>query len=459
MASGFNEDQLAEVQAADRAHHMHPFTDPQALVQAPPFVIESADGCYVTGQNIRLFDAMAGLGCVNIGYGRKDMAAVAAEAMEKLSYYHSFAAVSNPYAGPLAAKIASHSPAHLNKVFFANSGSEANETLIKLVRLYWQRLGKPEKKVIISRDFAYHGSTIATTMLNGNKAMIDNFGLERGKDILYAAAPFWYRFGGGMTPDDFGIKAAQDVEAKILQAGPENVAAFFGEPIQGTLGAVIPPKSYWPEVERICKKYDILLVADEVVTGFGRTGHWFAQETFGFNADMMTLAKGLSSAYVPISAAVISDEVASVIEADSAVLQHGFTTSGHPMACAVALKNIEILESEGLVQRIHDDLGPYFSRVLKRLEDHPLVGEARVCGLMAGIELVKDKTSHEQYPEEVGLGDHVGQAALMRGLIVRPVGNALVLCPPFVLSHAEIDFIGSVLRDALDDIWAAIQAG
>ncbi|WP_417464907.1 aminotransferase [Kordiimonas sp.] len=459
MADMNPDDILAHLQAADRAHHLHPFTDPNALKAAPPFVIEHAEGCYVTGQNIRLLDAMAGLGCVNIGYGRKELAASAADAMERLCYYHSFAAVSNPYAAPLAAKIAEKSPSHMNKVFFANSGSEANETLIKLVRLYWRRKNQPSKKVIISRDYAYHGSTIATTLLNGNKAMIDDFGLELGKDVIHATAPFWYRLGGDLSPEEFGLKAAQDIEARILEAGPENVAAFFGEPIQGTLGAVVPPASYWPEVERICRKYDVLLVADEVVTGFGRTGQWFAQETFGFKADMMTLAKGLSSAYLPISAAVISDDVAEVIEGAEAVLQHGFTTTGHPVTAAVALRNIQVLEDEGLVDRIRGDLGPYFTKTLRALEAHPLVGEARVCGLMAGIELVRDKEARDQYPLELGICEHVGQACLVRGLIVRPVGNALVLCPPFIISHAEIDFIGNVLKEALDDVYNALQQG
>lgn len=457
MAEMNEEQMLAAVQNADRAHHMHPFTDPGALRQAPPFVIDHAEGCYITGQNIKLLDAMAGLGCVNVGYGRKELAEVAAEAMERLAYYHSFAAVANPYAGLLAAKIADLAPAHLNKVFFANSGSEANETLIKLVRLYWKMKGQDSKRIIISRDYAYHGSTIATTLLNGNKAMLDDFGLKAGKDVIHAMAPFWYRLGGDMSPDEFGLHAARDIERRILEAGPENVAAFWGEPIQGTLGAVIPPATYWPEVERICRKYDVLLVADEVVTGFGRTGNWFAQETFGFKADMMALAKGLSSAYLPISAAVVSDEIAKVIEGREAVLQHGFTTSGHPVTAAVALRNLEILEREGLVGQIAKDTGPYFSRTLKALEDHPLVGEARVSGLMAGIELAKDKSTREQYPLELAICEHVGQACLMRGLIVRPVGNVLVLCPPFILNHGEIDFIGKVLREALDDVQARLD--
>lgn len=448
---------LGQLQALDAAHHLHPFTDPKALTQAPPFVIERADGVYVTGQEIRLLDAMAGLGCVNVGYGRKEIAEAAAEAISNLSYYHTFSAVSNPYAAALAGRIASLSPKGLNKIFFANSGSEANETLIKLAHLYWRRKGQPEKRVLITRDYSYHGSTLATTKLNGNPAMLEEFGIDLGADVVRAVAPFWYREGGDLSPGEFGLKAARDIEAKILEVGADKVAAVFAEPIQGTLGAVVPPATYWPEVERICREHDVLLVADEVVTGFGRTGHWFAQETFGFKADMMTLAKGMSSGYVPISAAVVSDEIAGVIEGEGAVLQHGFTTSAHPVTSAVALRNLEIIEAEGLVGKIKNDLGPYFAKQLKALEAHPLVGEVRTCGLMAGIELTKDKKTREQYPLEANVCDHTSQMALVRGLIVRPVGNALVLCPPFIINHAEIDFMSAVLADALEETYRVLQ--
>ncbi|MFC4348163.1 aminotransferase [Kordiimonas lipolytica] len=449
---------LEQLQALDRMHHLHPFTDPQAVKKAAPFVIEQAKGAYITGQEIRLLDAMAGLGCVNIGYGREEMADVAVEAIRTLSYYHSFSAVSNPYAAALAGKIASLAPAGLNKVFFANSGSEANETLIKLAYLYWRRKGQPSKRILISRDYSYHGSTLATTRLNGNAPMIEDFGLAGGDDVLQATSPFWYRCGGDLEPEEFGLAAARDVEKKILEAGAENVAAVIAEPIQGTMGAIVPPDSYWPELSRICTEHDVLLIADEVVTGFGRTGHWFAQETFGFEADMMALAKGLSSGYAPISAAVISDEIADVIEDKGGVLHHGFTTSGHPLASALALKNIEIIETEGHVEKVHADIGPYFSKKLKTLEDHPLVGEVRVSGLIAGVELAKDKRSREQYPLEASVCNHVGQMALVRGLIVRPAGNVVVLCPPFIITHAEVDFLVGVMRDALDETQRALES-
>jgi len=442
---------LERLQSLDRRYHLHSFTDPQALVQAPPFMMETAEGCYVSGQGIRLLDAMAGLGCVNIGYGRKEMVETAASAMEVLSYYHSFAAVTNPTAAALAGKLASLAPEGLNKVFFANSGSEANETLIKLALLYWRRKGQPKKRIMITRDYSYHGSTIATSLLNGNDAMQEEFGLNAHGEVARVMAPFWYRHGGDMNPEAFGLHAARAIEEKIVEIGADKVAAVFAEPIQGTMGAIIPPDSYWPEVERICRRHDVLLVADEVVTGLGRTGTWFAQSTYGFKADMMTLAKGLSSGYYPISAAVVSDEIAEVVTEKQEIMQHGFTTSAHPVACAVALRNLDVLEKDKLIERVANDIGPYFATKLIELEKHPLVGEVRVTGLIAGIELTRNKETREQYPEEFNLGGHVGHAAMIRGVIARPAGNALVLCPPFIIKRGEVDYLVSALYDALDD--------
>ncbi|MFC3052970.1 aminotransferase [Kordiimonas pumila] len=449
---------LIELQEIDQKHHIHPFTAASALRQAPPFLIDGASGCYVSGQGIKLLDMMAGLGCVNVGYGRKEMVNTAAEAMQALSYYHSFSAVSNPTAAALSGLIANLAPEGMNRVFFANSGSEANETVLKLIRYYWRSKGKPEKKIILTRDYAYHGSTLATTALNGNPAMLEPYGLETETGIERVRAPYWYRQGGSDTPEQHWKKAAQDIEDKIIELGAENVAAMFVEPIQATMGAIIPPEGYLPEVERICRKYNVLLVADEVVTGLGRTGHWFAQETFGFKADIMTLAKGLSSGYVPISAVVLHDDIASVVEDGENIFQHGFTTSAHPVMAAVALRNIDILMKEGLVDRVRTDIGPYFAKKLASLADLPLVGEVRTCGLIAGIELVSDKTTRAQYPIEAGICSHVSQAALLRGVIVRPTGNNIVLCPPFIVTHKEIDAAVDVLAEALTEIENAIKA-
>lgn len=450
---------IDRLQDIDRRHHIHPFTDPGALRTAPPFIIESAEGSYVKGQNIRLLDMMAGLGCVNIGYGRQEMADVAAKTMKELSYYHSFAAVTNPAAAQLSEKIASLSPGALNKVFFANSGSEAIETIGKLVRLYWRRKGKPNKQVFISRDLAYHGSTMFAASLNGLQSMHKPFGLNQHNMVHHAATPFWYRYGGDTDLESFGKLAAQSIEDKILEVGPDKVAAFIGEPIQGTLGAIIPPMSYWPAVEEICKKYDVLLVADEVLTGCGRTGNWFAQETFGFQADVMAISKGLSSGYQPISAAVFSDEIADVIERENTVLQHGFTTSAHPVSTAIALKNIEILERENLVDRIKNDIGPKLEAALRTLEDHELVGEVRSCGLISAIEITQNKKTRDQFPPELAIDNHIANHIMMKGVIVRPAGNVLVLCPPYIISESEIDIAIDAIRYGLDTVLDLIKKG
>lgn len=454
-ATGFGD--LGALQEADRRHHYHPFTDPKALVSAPPFMVERAEGVFIEGQGLRVLDAMAGLGCVNIGYGRPEMADAASEMMRELSFYHCFAGVSNPAAAALSERLAAIAPGDLSRVFYANSGSEANETIIKLVHMYWRRMGQPDRKIFISRDFSYHGSTVATSALNGLTAMHEPFGIETKGHVEHVDAPFWYRFGGDMSPEAFGIKAAASIEAKILEIGPDSIAAFIGEPIQATLGAIIPPEGYWPEVERICRKYGILMIADEVVTGFGRTGCWFGQQTFGFQADFMALAKGLSSGYQPIAAVLIKDEIADVLSSKPEVLQHGFTTSAHPVAAAVALKNIEIIEDEGLVTRVADLTGPYLATKLANLLAHPLVGEVRSCGMMAAVELAKNKETREQYPIDYAVCSHVAQAAIGQGLIVRPAGNVLIMCPPLTFRREHIDMLVRGLGVALDQVYAALK--
>ncbi len=437
-------------QTADRDHHLHPFTSPKGQAEHGSHIITRGEGCYLWDAfGNRFFDAMAGLGCVNIGYGRPELADIAAEAIKTLSYYHAFANTTNPYAAELAEKLSQLLPDGFNRVFFCNSGSEANETNLKIVRSYWHAKGRPERKIVIARTFGYHGSTLATASLTGLKAMHEQFGLPLG-DAVHIDAPYWYRQGGEMTPEEYGIAAADALERKIIERGPKNIAAFIAEPIQATAGAIIAPESYWPEVNRICRKYEILLIADEVVTAFGRTGHWFTSPVCGIEPDLITMAKGLSSGYQPIAAAAVSDEIFAVLSKSDGVFQHGFTTSAHPVACAVALKNIALLEQEGLVENTRERIGPYFQSVLRDLLEHPLVGEVRGEGLIAGIELCKDKPSREQYPLEMAVCGQVTNQCLMQGLILRPTGNSLVLCPPLVITQEEIDMVAGVLRTALD---------
>ncbi len=447
-----------ELQAYDQKHHMHPFTAPSAMRQAPPFLIENAAGCLIGGQGIQLLDMMAGLGGVNVGYGRKELVETCTKAMSQLSYYHSFSAVSNPTAAALASRIAEISPEGMNKVFFANSGSEANETILKVIAMYWRKRNLPKKKIILTRDYAYHGSTIATTALNGNDAMLTPFGIDAGDSVKKVPSPYWYRNGGNKSPEEHGADMVQALEDTIKETGAENIAALFVEPIQGTMGAVIPPEGYLPAVEKVCRKHNILLVADEVVTGFGRTGCWFAQETFDFKADIMTLAKGMASSYVPISAAVVHDDIMEVLESGDDIFQHGFTTSAHPVMSAVALRNIDLMIEEGLIERTRTEMGPYFAEKLKELEELPLVGEIRSQGLMAGIELTMNKETREQYPLEMNICDAVSQGCLMRGVVVRPTGNVLVMCPPLIITKQEVEFAISILKEALTDIHNQIKA-
>ena len=458
VVSPLDQTETQALREADRAHHLHPFTDPAALAQAGAFVVQRGEGVYLYGEGgIRLLDAMAGLACVNIGYGRPEMAEVAARSMTDLAYYPVFSAVTHPAAAALAAKLAALAPGDLNRVFFANSGSEANETIVKLARLYWRTCGQPDKTVIIGRDYGYHGSTLYTASLNGLAYMHEPFGLPLD-GVAHVTAPYWYRHGGEQDPAAFGLAAARALEDRIVELGADRVAAFIAEPIQATAGAIVPPETYWPEIVRICAEHDVLLIADEVVTGFGRTGTWFAQEPFGFQADFMTIAKGLSSAYQPIAGALVSDRVAQVIAAAPGPFQHGFTTSAHPVAAAVALKNIEILETESLVQRVAEDIGPYFQDRLASLADHPLVGEVRGMGLLAGIELVADKAARQHYPLERGVCGLVSNAALLEGVIVRPTGNSLVIAPPLVISRQEVDAVIAGLAAALDKAVADLGA-
>lgn len=441
---------------ADRRHHLHSFTDHRSFAETGAFIVEQARGSTISGEGgITLLDAMAGMGCVNIGYGREELAQVAAQTMRETAYYHTFQATTNPHAAALAERVAELAPGDLERVFFANSGSEANETIVKIVRAYWRAKAEPDRKVIISRDYAYHGSTLYTASLNGLPAMHEAFGLPLD-NVAHIGSPYWYREGGDLDPEAFGRAAAGALRDKIAEIGPDKIAAFIAEPVQVTAGAIVPPASYWPEIVEICREAGILLIADEVVTGFGRTGCWFAQEAFDFEADLMTCAKGLSSAYQPIAAAVASGKVAETALEGGGIFQHGFTTSGHPVACAVALANLDIIAREGLVKQAAER-GAYLRKRLAPLADHPLVGEIRSFGLVAGIELVKDKTSRSHYPAETGVCGAVANAALMQGVIIRPTGNSLVLCPPFVITEAEIDRIAAAVSTALDQVAAQLQ--
>ncbi|MCS5558787.1 MAG: aspartate aminotransferase family protein [Oceanospirillaceae bacterium] len=443
------------LQELDKNNYMHPFTDSKAMHEKGTRIVTGADGCYIfDSEGGKVLDGMAGLWCVNIGYGRDELADVAAAQMRQLPYYNSFFGTAHPPVIKLAAKLKKLAPDHISHVFFTGSGSESNDTNVRMVRHYWQAKGQPAKRTIISRHNAYHGSTMASMSLGGMKGMHEQGGIIDG--VEHIMQPHWYHEAlAGETEDELGLRAAQALETKILELGAENVGAFIGEPVQGAGAVIVPPATYWPEIQRICEKYDLLLIADEVITGFGRTGNWFACETYGIKADLMPIAKGLSSGYMPIGGVLISERVAKVV-IEGGEFAHGYTYSGHPVAAAVASANVSIIENEGMVEQVRDVTGPYLQQRLAELLDHPLVGQVRGVGLMAAIELVQDKENHTNYPKDIAIGGICRDHALANGLVMRAVGDSMIMCPPLIISKAEIDELMDITKRSLDQTLAQV---
>ncbi len=440
----------ASWQAADAAHFLHPFTDFQALAQKGARIITRADGIYLwdsDGQQI--LDAMSGLWCVNVGYGQTALVDAAAKQMRELPFYNAFFQTATPPAIELAELLAEVSPPGFGHVFFTNSGSEGNDTVVRMVRRYWDILGQPDRQVIISRQNAYHGSTMAGASLGGMAGMHAQGGLPI-PNISHIEQPYWVAHGQGMGRDEFGLKAARWLEEKILAIGASEVAAFIGEPVQGAGGVIIPPATYWPEIQRICDRHGILLVSDEVICGFGRTGHWFGCERFGFKPDLMTFAKGVTSGYIPLGGVMVGDRIAKVLIEQGGEFEHGYTYSGHPVACAVALANIRLIQQLQLVERVQGDVGPYLAAGFASLADHPLVGDAETCGLMGAILLVKEKAGLIPFDSAVGIGMVCRNHCFGNGLIMRAVGNRMIVAPPLVISRPQIDQMLALVRRCLD---------
>lgn len=440
----------AELQALDVAHHMHPFTMQNGLQINGARVITRGEGAWLTdSEGERILDAMAGLWCVNIGYGRNELADVAARQMRELPYYNTFFHTTHVPAIALASKIAELAPGDLNHVFFASGGSEANDTNIRIVRHYWALKGKPEKSVIISRKNAYHGSSIGSASLGGMVAMHGQGGMPI-PGIHHIPQPNWWAEGGNSTPEEFGLTRARELEKAIDEIGEDKVAAFIAEPIQGAGGVIVPPDTYWPELKRICEEREILLIADEVICGFGRTGQWFGSETVDISPDIMTIAKGLSSGYQPIGGSILSDEVAEVIGGDE--FNHGYTYSGHPVAAAVALENLRILEEEKIVDHVRDVAGPYLKEKWEAMTDHPLVGEAKIVGMMGSLALTPHKDSRAAFASDPGtVGLICRERSFANNLIMRHVGDRMIISPPLILSTDEIDTLIERAWKALDE--------
>ena len=439
-------------QSLDAAHYLHPFTDHRALAARGTRVITRAEGVWLhDSEGHRILDGMSGLWCVALGYGRRELAEAAHRQMLELPYYNSFFQCANPPAIELAARLARLTPPQFNHAFFTSSGSEANDTLVRMVRRYWTLRGEPQRQVIISRWNGYHGSTIAGASLGGMKAMHSQGGLPI-PGIVHIGQPYWFECGGDLDPDEFGLQAARELEAKILEVGPDKVAAFIAEPVQGAGGVIIPPRTYWPEIQRIVDRYGILFASDEVICGFGRTGRWFGCEHFGTRPDFMTLAKAITSGYQPLGALMVADRVAQVLVGEGGEFFHGYTYSGHPVASAVALANLDILEREGIVDRVRDELAPYWAARWSELGAHPLVGEARSLGLFGALEPVPGKPSRAFFPERGTVGTRARDLAMKNGLVMRAVWDTLIAAPPLVITRAEIDELVSKAVQTLDQL-------
>ncbi len=456
MNSQITNAKTREWQALSRDHHLPPFTDYKQLNEKGARIITKAEGVYIwDSEGNKILDAMAGLWCVNVGYGREELVQAATRQMRELPFYNLFFQTAHPPVVELAKAIADVAPEGMNHVFFTGSGSEANDTVLRMVRHYWATKGQPQKKVVIGRWNGYHGPTVAVVSLDGMKALHEQ-GDFPIPGIVHIAQPYWYGEGGDMSPDEFGVWAAEQLEKKILEVGEENVAAFIAEPIQGAGGVIVPPDTYWPKIREILAKYDILFIADEVICGFGRTGEWFGSQYYGNAPDLMPIAKGLTSGYIPMGGVVVRDEIVEVLN-QGGEFYHGFTYSGHPVAAAVALENIRILREEKIIEKVKAETAPYLQKRWQELADHPLVGEARGVGMVAALELVKNKKTRERFTDK-GVGMLCREHCFRNGLIMRAVGDTMIISPPLVIDPSQIDELITLARKCLDQTAAAVLA-
>ena len=437
-------------QSFEADYHLPPFSDYKSLHKEGTRIITRAEGHYIyDSEGHKILDGMAGLWCVNVGYGREELVEAATKQMRELPYYNAFFKTSHPAASQLSAKLAEITPEGLNHVFYANSGSEANDTIIRMVRHFWALEGKPEKRVIIGRDYGYHGSTILAASMGGMVDMHRQAAHE--PDFVHIKPPYGFLYQGNQSEELFAKTASSWLEDKILEIGADKIAAFVAEPIQGAGGVIIPPKGYFEHIQAICKRHDILFIADEVITGFGRTGQWFASQTMDLRPDMMTLAKGLTSGYVPMSAVMVGDRVAASLIDKGGEFYHGFTYSGHPVAAAVALANLGLIEKEGMIDKVREETGPYLGQAYQEaFADHPLVGEVRSSGLLACIELVKDKNGNVMFDQMGATSTMVRDHAIAGGLMVRAVRDGMILSPPLSFTKVDIDEAVEKLLGALD---------
>jgi 4-aminobutyrate--pyruvate transaminase len=452
------------VSSRDIAHVLHPYTNLQKFETSGPLMVTGSHGITVTDEDGKEYiEAMSGLWCASLGFDEERLVEAAARQMRRLPYYHGFSGRAHDVSGALAEKLINLAPVKMSKVFFANSGSEANDTAIKLVWYYNNSRGLHRKKKIIARLKGYHGVTVATASLTGLPNNHRDFDLPIA-NVRHADCPHHYRFAKpGESEEQFATRLAESLEAQILREGPDTVAAFIAEPVQGAGGVIVPPATYWQKIQPILKKYDILLIADEVITGFGRTGNMFGTETFGMEPDIMTVAKQLSAAYLPISAVMINEKIYAELVKQSekiGVFAHGFTYSGHPVCSAVALETLAIYEERDIVNHVRR-MSPHFLDGLRRLTDRPYVGEVRGVGLIAAIELVRDKATKAPFDASLNVGGFLTERAQAHGLIIRQLADSVALCPPMIVTEADLRQINDRLAAAMDDFeaWVSNKIG
>ena len=449
---------LEQWQDLDRKHYLHPFTDYKQLSKQDSRVFTKGEGIYIwDAEGHQVLDSMSGLWCVNLGYGRTELIEAAHQQMQELPYYNSFFQCAHPPAIELGEILSEIAPDGFSRVFYTGSGSEANDTVIRLVRRFWQLQDKPDKQIIIARKNAYHGSTIAAASLGGMEGMHTQGAGIPIPNIIHIAQPYWFQEGRDIDPNTFGIAVAEELEKAIDHHGIDKIAAFIAEPIQGAGGVIIPPETYWPVIQRICDDNEILLVADEVVTGFGRLGEWFGSTTYKIKPDLIAFAKGVTSGYLPLGGVLVNDKVADTIIAKGGEFTHGFTYSGHPVSCAVAIANIKILAEDKVIDQVKNHTAPYLGQRWQSLIDHPIVGEARVKGLVAALEICKDKNTGTRFAAEQNVGSLCRDLAIENGLVLRAVGDTMIIAPPLIITHEQIDELMTKAISTLDATAAAVK--
>lgn len=446
--------------ARDIASIIHPYTNLKAHQSEGPLVITEGDGVFVIDENgNRYLEGLAGLWCASLGFSERRLAEAAYRQMLKLPYYHTFAGKGHVAGIELAEKLLSIAPAPMSKVFFVNSGSEANDTVVKLVWYYNNALGRPAKKKILARTKSYHGVTVASASLTGLANNHRDFDLPIA-NILHIECPHWYRFAArGESEEAFSTRLADALEQRILAEGPDTVAALIGEPIIGAGGVLLPPATYWEKIQAVLRKFDVLLISDEVICGFARTGNMWGSTTYGMRPDMLTCAKALSASYVPIAAVMVSDAIYGALVRESekiGVFAHGFTYSGHPVPSAVALETLKIYEERDIVSQVRK-VAPRMQEGLRRFADHPIVGEVRGIGLIGGIELVADKAARRSFDAAANVPGYLAKRAQQHGLIVRPIGDTIAFCPPLIIQEEEIDLMFERFGRALEDTFAMVR--